>query len=102
MSVVCARCSLFRLKLDVSIVALERKGRVPSSFGVIGAGKVTGVSECAPESLTKFGITPCARLAVYNVEFPAYDGSVHPSGELVRCCLSESILPCSTPLPCAW
>lgn len=51
-------------------------GRVHLSFGVNGAGKVTGVNAKAPKALTKFGIIPCVRLAVYNVKFPAYDGPV--------------------------
>lgn len=49
-------------------------GRVHLSFGVNGAGKVTGVNARAPKALAKFGIVPCVRLAIYKTKFPAYNG----------------------------
>lgn len=50
------------------------EGRVHLSFGVSGAGKVTGVNARAPKALAKFGIVPCVRVAVFGARFPAYKG----------------------------
>lgn len=49
-------------------------GRVKMSFGVNGAGKVTGVNATAPKALTQFGIIPCVRLAISKAKFPPYQG----------------------------
>lgn len=50
------------------------EGRVRISFGVNGAGKVTGVTAKAPKALRAFGIVPCVRLAISGARFPAYRG----------------------------
>ena len=41
---------------------------------ILPAGKVESVSVSAPASLRVWGIVPCARKAVFEHRFPAFDG----------------------------
>ncbi|MBA3545894.1 MAG: hypothetical protein H0T76_05370, partial [Nannocystis sp.] len=66
--------------------AIERCVTTASRYGEIGSGglkfklrimasgKVESVSVTAPASLRVWGIVPCARKAVFEHRFPAFDG----------------------------
>lgn len=50
------------------------RGRLAVKLRIAGSGKVESVSVKAPASLDVWGIVPCARKAVYDHRFPAFDG----------------------------
>ncbi len=49
-------------------------GRIDFHFRLTGAGKIDAITVSAPPGLSVFGIIPCARKAVADHAFPAYDG----------------------------
>ncbi len=49
-------------------------GSLRFKLRVLPSGKVEGVTLTAPASLRVWGIPPCARKAVYEHRFPAFDG----------------------------
>ena len=50
-------------------------GSLKFKLRVLPSGKVESVSLTAPASLRVWGIPSCARRAVYDHRFPAYDGA---------------------------
>jgi hypothetical protein len=49
-------------------------GQIDFQFRLGGDGKVESVTVKAPQPLTIFGIVPCVRKAVYDHQFPKFDG----------------------------
>ncbi len=49
-------------------------GSLKFKLRLLPSGKVEGVSVTAPASLRVWGIVPCARRAVFDHRFPAFDG----------------------------
>ncbi|MBL9100406.1 MAG: hypothetical protein JNL82_05585 [Myxococcales bacterium] len=49
-------------------------GSLAFKLRILPSGKVEGVNVAAPTSLRVWGIPPCARKAVYQHRFPAFDG----------------------------
>lgn len=49
-------------------------GQIDFQFRVGGDGKVESVTVKAPSQLSIFGIVPCSRKAVYDHQFPKFDG----------------------------
>lgn len=50
-------------------------GRLSFKLRILPSGKVESVSVKAPASLQAWGIPPCARKAVFDHRFPAFDGA---------------------------
>lgn len=50
-------------------------GSLNFKLRILPSGKVESVSATAPAGLRVWGIVPCARRAVYQHRFPAYDGA---------------------------
>lgn len=49
-------------------------GQIDFQFRISGDGKVDSVTVRAPQQLQIFGIVPCARKAVFDHQFPKFDG----------------------------
>ena len=49
-------------------------GSLKFKLRLLPSGEVEGVSVTAPASLRVWGIVPCARRAVFDHRFPAFDG----------------------------
>lgn len=51
-----------------------KSGRVVYEFGIAPSGKVSGVNVRAPAHLKALGVDSCARVAVYGLRFPSFNG----------------------------
>lgn len=50
-------------------------GEIEFAFEVDPAGEVRSVDVVPSEELDRWGVAACARRAIYDTEFPAYDGA---------------------------
>lgn len=50
------------------------RGEIEFAFEVEPAGRVRAVNVAASEALDRWGLVACARRAIYETRFPAYDG----------------------------